>query len=348
MEFIDYYDVMGVAPDAEPEAIKRAYRKLARKYHPDVSEESDAEGRFKAIGEAWAVLKDPERRREYDELRELHARGGFRPGAGANGGGGFRPPPGWGGASPGSDGRNAGRGGGTWQGEAADFSDFFRDIFGEAGYAGGGARGGGARGGFGGGSRRGEDVHGALSISLQDAHDGASLPLTLRSQARRADGSVGIDEKTLQVKIPAGIVSGQRIRLRGQGGAGLDGGEAGDLYVEITIEPDARFALDGRDVTLVLPVAPWEAALGATLDVPTLGGGVRLNVPARSSGGKRLRLKGRGLPAGKGGEAGDQYVVLRIELPQPDTDAQRALYEEMRRAWPDHDPRASLGTEARR
>ena len=191
-------------------------------------------------------------------------------------------------------------------------------------------------------------MHGTLSIPLQDAHDGASLPLTLRSQARRADGSIGVDEKTLQVKIPTGVVSGQRIRLRGQGGAGPEGGEAGDLYVEIAIEPDARFALDGRDVTLVLPLAPWEAALGAMLDVPTLGGGVRLNVPAGSSGGKRLRLKGRGLPAGKGGEAGDQYVVLRIEVPLPDTDEQKALYESMRRAWPDHDPRAGLGTGAGR
>ena len=352
MEFIDYYEVMGVEPDADADTIKRAYRKLARKYHPDVSDEGDAEARFKAVGEAWAVLKDPERRREYDELRALHERGGFAPGAD----GGFRPPPGWRGASGGAAG---GAEGAAWYGDAADYSDFFRDIFGDAVRGGGGARGGfgrGGAGGFGTGaagpggaggwenvSLRGEDVHGALAIRLQDAHDGATLPLTLRSPARRADGSLDLEERTLEVKIPVGVTSGQRIRLRGQGGPGLNGGEAGDLYVELEIEPDPRFALEGRDVTLVLPVAPWEAALGATVPVPTLGGEVRLTIPPRSSGGRRLRLKGRGLAAGKGGTPGDQFVVLRIELPQPDGDEQKAVYEEMRRLWPDHDPRANLG-----
>ena len=340
MEFIDYYDVMGVKPDATPEEVKRAYRKLAREYHPDVSDAPDAETRFKALGEAWTVLKDPERRREYDELRALHERGGV-----GAGGEGFRPPPGWRGATAGG----AAGADGRWHGDAADFSDFFRDIFGERGHAGaaGGGFGGASGAGFGGARPdmpfRGEDVHGTLAVSLQDAHDGASLPLTLRSSARRADGSVGVDEKTLQVKIPTGVTSGQRIRLRGQGAPGVGGGEAGDLYVEIAIEPDPRFTLDGRDVTLVLPVAPWEAALGATLPVPTLGGEVRLSVPPRSSGGRRLRLKGRGLAAGKGGEAGDQFVVLRIELPQPDTDEQKALYEAMSRAWPAFEPRADLG-----
>jgi len=334
MEFVDYYEIMGLAPEATAEEIKRTYRKLARKYHPDVSDESDAEARFKAIGEAYAVLKDSERRAEYDALRELRARGGGREAAGE----GFRPPPG------GGDRERAGGTWRAWQGDdSVDFSDFFREAFGEAA-ARGGARGGPTGGrqggsGFGGGAgvrMAGEDVHSRLTISLQDAYDGATLPLSLRSPIPREDGSLDIEERTLEVRIPVGVSDGQRIRLRGQGGPGIGGGPAGDLYIELAIAEDPRFALDGRDVTVVLPVSPWEAALGATVAVPTLGGEVRLTVPPRSSGGRRLRLKGRGLA---GEPPGDQFVVLRVELPQPKTDEQKALFEEMARLWPDHDPR---------
>ena len=331
MEFVDYYAIMGLEPAASAEEIKRTYRKLARRYHPDVSDADDAEERFKALGEAYAVLKDPERRERYDALRESRARG-ERPGAG-----GFRPPPGGAaGAGPGN------WQGGAWQGDdAADFSDFFRDIFGEAAARRGRGHGegpaGGARADGGGFRLRGEDVHSRLVISLQDAHDGARLPLSLRAPVRRDDGTLEVEERTLQVRIPVGVTDGQRIRLRGQGGPGIGEGEAGDLYIEIALAEDPRFELDGRDVTLVLPVSPWEAALGATIPVPTLGGEVRLNVPPRSSGGRRLRLKGRGLA---GEPPGDQFVVLRVELPQPESDAQKALYEEMARLWPEHAPRA--------
>lgn len=318
MEFVDYYATMGVEPDASADDIKRRYRKLARRWHPDVSEEPEAEERFKELGEAWTVLKDEQRRAEYDALRAARAAGAGRPG-GAEGG--YRPPPGW------SSG--AGIDPGEWQAQGdGDFSDFFEELFGRR------ARprqtsGADASGGF---RARGEDVTSALSITLAQAFAGVTLPLSLRVPIRRADGSLDVEERTLSTKIPAGTVDGTRLRLRGQGGAGIGGAEAGDLYLEISVRLEERFLLDGRDIITNVDVLPWQAALGASLTVPTLGGDVALKVPEGSAAGRRLRLRGRGLP---GSPAGDQYVVLRIVVPKIDErpvaerDAIRAAWREL-------------------
>ena len=311
MEFIDYYEVMGVEPDADADAIKRAYRKLARKYHPDVSDAGDAEERFKAIGEAWAVLKDPERRAEYDALRTAHAAGDF-----AGAGGGFRPPPDWR--------SGAGFESGAWQGAGGDFSDFFEEMFGRR--AAGGGPGSGAPGGRG-FAFRGEDVQSELAITLDEAYAGTEHALGLRVPVRRGDGSVDFDVKTLKVRVPAGTVDGARLRLRGQGGPGVGGAEAGDLLLEIRIAPHPRFALDGRDVNVTVDVPAWDAALGSRVSVPTLGGTVTLRVPPGSDSGKRLRLRGRGLP---GDPPGDQYATLRVTVGGAPDDEARAAWERLR------------------
>lgn len=299
MEFKDYYDILGVKPDASEAEIKAAYRKLARQYHPDKNKEAGAEERFKAINEANEALRDPEKRRAYDQLRA----GGYR------GGEQFRPPPGW------------GQGGGFDFGDGAegDFSDFFESLFGRA--AGGGPRA--AR------PRRGRDVQAQVQIDLQTAFDGGRTRLALH------DG--GGQERVLEVKIPAGIQSGQVIRLGGQGQPGAAGGPNGDLLLEVSIRDDPRFKLDGRNVLHVLPLAPWEAALGATVPVPTLAGSVDLRIPPGSQSGRKLRLKGRGLP---GNPAGDQFVELSIRAPVAESDAQREAYEGLRKHFEGYDPRA--------
>jgi curved DNA-binding protein len=296
VEFKDYYDTLGVKPDASEAEIKAAYRKLARQYHPDKNKAAGAEERFKAINEANEALRDPAKRRAYDQLRA----GGYR------GGEQFRPPPGWG---PGGGFGDAGEG---------DFSDFFESLFGRAG----GARGGQPR------PRRGRDVQAQVQVDLQTAFDGGRTRLALLD----GDGR----ERVLEVTIPAGIQSGQVIRLAGQGQPGMAGGPAGDLLLEVTIRDDARFKLDGRNVLHVLALAPWEAALGATVAVPTLAGAVDLRIPAGSQSGRKLRLKGRGLP---GQPPGDQLVELAIRAPVPANDAQREAYEALRRQFPDYDPR---------
>ncbi|HEV2538172.1 MAG TPA: DnaJ C-terminal domain-containing protein [Frateuria sp.] len=298
MEFKDYYDILGVKPDASEAEIKAAYRKLARQYHPDKNKEAGAEERFKAINEANEALRDPERRRAYDQLRA----GGYR------GGEQFRPPPGW------------GQGGGYDFGDAGDgdFSDFFESLFGRAG---GGPRGQPR-------PRRGRDIQAQVQIDLQTAFDGGRTRLALQGSGQ---------ERVLEVKIPAGIQSGQVIRLAGQGQAGAAGGPAGDLLLEVTIRDDARFRLDGRNVLHVLALAPWEAALGATVPVPTLAGTVDLRIPAGSQSGRKLRLKGRGLP---GHPAGDQLVELSIRVPAAESEAQREAYEALHKQFEGYDPRA--------
>ena len=296
MKFSDYYDTLGVSENATTDEIKSAYRKLARKYHPDVSKEKDAEERFKAINEAHEVLKDAEKRKAYDQLK----RSGFRAGDD------FRPPPDFGqGYDFQFDDQNGG------------FSDFFESLFG-----GGGAR---ARRGP---TRRGRDLEARLSIPLEVAYAGGTQRVTVT----RRDGP-----KTLDVRIPAGIASGQAIRLGGQGEPGPAG--SGDLLITIEIAPHRWFELDGRDVLLRLPLAPWEAALGATVDVPTLGGRVSLRIPAGSQGGRKMRLREKGLP---GLPPGDQYVVLEIQTPPASSDAERRSYEAMRDAFPGFSPRAAL------
>ena len=294
MEFKDYYDTLGVKPDASDAEIKAAYRKLARKYHPDVSKERSAEEKFKAVNEAHEALRDPERRRAYDQLRA----GGYR------GGDEFRgPPPNW-------------HGGGAHSGGDGDFGDFFESLFGNR--AGAGARS---------GPRRGRDLHAQLAVDIGVAYAGGTQRISLGD---------GRSARSLDVKIPAGITSGRQIRLAGQGHAGTQGGPAGDLILEVGVREDGRFSLDGNNVLSTLAVSPWEAALGATVTVRTLGGDVELRIPAGSDSGRRMRLRGRGWP---GKVAGDQIVTLQVRVPAAETDAQRELFEQLALAYPGYDPR---------
>ena len=314
MRYKDYYKVMGIARDASQDDIKRAYRKLARKYHPDVSKEKDAEEKFKELQEAHEVLKDPAKRAAYDQLGA-----DWRPGQD------FRPPPDWGQGFEFSRGRRGAA-------DAGDFSDFFAELFGERspfGGAGGPARHGRTR------ASAGQDHVARVDIDLEDAYRGATRDIELRSPEVTADGHVVVKPRTLRVTIPAGVVEGQQIRLAGQGSPGVGGGPPGNLLLEVAFRPHPRFRVEGRDVTLTLPVAPWEAMLGETVAVPTLGGPVDMKLPAAARGGQRLRLRGRGLP---GPTPGDQYVVLEIVLP-PDSPRARELFEQMKRELP-FDPRA--------
>ena len=315
MKYKDYYAVMGVAKDATQDEIKRAYRRLARKFHPDVSSETDAEARFKEVGEAYEVLKDPEKRAAYDEL-----------GANWKAGQEFRPPPDW----------NEGfefHGGGYTGADADHFSDFFDTLFGQRGF----------RDGFSGRSSRtfnarGEDTYARILIDLEDVFTGAKRTVTLKNTEVGADGRPTVRDRTLNVRIPKGIRQGQHIRLAKQGGAGLGSGESGDLYLEVQFKPHPFYRAEGKDVYLDLPVSPWEAALGATIEIPTPGGSVDLKIPAGSSGGHKLRLKGRGIPTKM---PGDLYVVLQIALPKADSEAARQAYEQLQRAT-DFSPRKHM------
>jgi curved DNA-binding protein len=333
MKYKDYYETLGVDRTATQDDIKNAYRKLARKYHPDVSKLADAEQRFKEINEANEVLKDPEKRAAYDQI-----------GSNWKAGQEFQPPPNW---DAGFEFRSGGPGGGFGGGGSpfgADFdpSDFFESLFGR-----------GARGGFAGASQRrsvstqGEDHRAKALIDLEDAYRGAERSIVLRVPKETADGRVVLEERRLDVHIPRGIRPGQQLRLAKQGAPGGNGGPAGDLYLEIAFNPHPLFRVEGADVHVELPVAPWEAALGATVDAPTPEGTVQLTIPKGSAQGRRLRLKGRGLPAAKAsGTAGDLYVVLGIALPPADTAKAREAYEALAEAAPGFDPRASLAGRA--
>ncbi len=317
MEYKDYYEIMGVGKDATQDEIKRAYRKLARKYHPDVSKESDAEQKFKEVGEAYEVLKDPEKRAAYDQL-----------GANWQAGQDFRPPPDW----------DAGfefSGGGYTQGDSAAFSDFFESLFGQRGFSSAG-RGAGAGAGF---QVRGEDHHAKILIDLEDAYKGTTRTITLRVPEVDAQGHVRTRERTLNVRIPKGVRQGQQIRLAGQGAPGMGSGAQGDLYLEVEFNPHSFYRVEGRDVFLELPVAPWEAALGAKVKAPTPDGAVDLSIPPNSKAGRKLRLKGRGIP---GRTPGDLYVVLQIALPPANTEKAKALYTKMQQELA-FNPRAGLG-----
>ena len=309
MQYKDYYDTLGVERKASGDDIKRAYRKLARKFHPDVSKEPDAEERFKEVQEAYEVLKDPDKRDAYDRLGSNWRQGED-----------FSPPPGW---EP-----RYGHGG-EGMGGAADFSQFFDAIFGGA------ARKTGRQGGF---QMRGQDHNVRIQITLEDSFAGASRSLSLVTPEVDANGEIKQTRKSINVTIPKGVVEGQLIRLAGQGGSGFGGGPAGDLFLEVEFEAHGHFHVDGRDIYLDLPLTPWEAALGAKVKVPTLGGKVELNIPPGSQGGRRLRLQGRGLP---GRPAGDQYAVLQIVVPQATSDEQKAVYRDMARLMP-MNPRTAL------
>jgi curved DNA-binding protein len=296
--FKDYYEVLGVPRDASSDDIRRAYRKLARQYHPDVNHEGEAEDRFKEVGEAYEVLSDPEKREVYDRLSDQRRAGAEAPNMAD-----FEDL--FGRAGFGSDARvEFGEGG---------FSDLFERLFGD------GAR------GSGGGPLRGRDREAQLELSLEEALAGGRRRLSL-------DG-----EESFEVEVPAGVREGQRIRIAGKGADGRGGGPAGDLYLLVRLRPHPRFRREGDDLEVDLRVTPWEAALGATVPVPTLAGTAQVRVPAGSSSGRRLRLRGRGLPA-RGGGRGDLYARVQVAVPKELSDEERDLFERLA-AGSDFDPR---------
>ncbi len=328
MEYRDYYQILGVQRSASADEVKTAYRRLARKYHPDVSKVPDAEARFKEMQEAYEVLRDPEKRAAYDQL-----------GSEWKSGQQFRPPPDWGsgfefkGAGAGA-GRGSRRGAGRARGPAggeggyADegFSDFFSSLFGGGSpFSSAGAHG-------------GRDHHARIDIDLEQAFRGTTRTLELRRPEVKPDGSLELHTHSVRVTIPGGVADGQLIRLAGQGESASGGGSPGDLYLEVHLLPHRLYQVEGRDLTLTLPVAPWEVALGAAVAVPTLGGPVEMQIPAGAQSGQKLRLRGRGLP---GNPAGDQYVQLKVVLPPAGTPEAKALYEEMRNKLK-FDPRADF------
>jgi curved DNA-binding protein len=318
MEFKDYYEVLGVEKSATEDEIKKAFRKLARKYHPDVSKEADAAAKMSEVNEANAVLSDPEKRAAYDQLRsQPQARRGRE----------FHAPPNW---DAGFEFTGAGDEGG------GQFSDFFEELFGRA------ARGHRAQsrgGGFAGGEpprMRGEDHHAKIELDLLDAYQGAERTISLRAPRVDDQGHVVAEEHHLQVKIPKGVREGQHIRLAGRGSPGFGGAAAGDLLLEVVFKPDARWRAEGRDVYQRVALAPWEAALGGQVVVQTPTGEAEVTVPAGWKRGRKLRLKGRGIPAK---EPGDLYLELEIAVPAATTDAQREAYAAFAKAFPAFDAR---------
>lgn len=317
MEYKDYYQVMGVARDATPDEIKRAYRKLARQYHPDVNKQSDAEAKFKELGEANEVLKDPEKRAAYDRL-----------GANWKKGQDFQPPPDWN-----TDFESSGPGfGGQDTGEQ---SDFFESLF-RRGFARQQASAAGAQGYH----AHGQDSHANIQISLEEAYHGGARRVTLQIPQVDADGHMVLREHPIEFTVPRGVRAGQRIRLAGQGGPGMGKGQPGDLYLEVEFLPHPHYRVDKHDVYLDLPVAPWEAALGVVIEVPTPSGTVELTVPAGSAQGRKLRLKGRGIP---GKTPGDFYFVLKIAVPPAESEAEKTLYRNMAQTFASFKPRRDLG-----
>jgi curved DNA-binding protein len=312
MKFKDYYQTLGVPREASADDIKHAYRRLARKFHPDLNKEPESEARFKELGEAYEVLKDPEKRAAYDDVGKRWHPGAEQPPAGWDSGYEFR----------GGEDAFAGAGG------FGEHSDFFEALFGQRG----------ARA-----QRRAppraQDHHAKVLIDLVDAYRGAQRGIRLQVPTLDAQGHVVLSERTLDVAIPAGVREGQHLRLAGQGAPGFDGAPAGDLYLEIHFRPHPLYRVDGRDVYLDLPVAPWEAALGAHVDVPLPAGSVQMSIPAGSGQGRKLRLKGQGIP---GKTPGDLYVVLQIVVPPPASDIQRQSWRELARLAA-FDPRTDMG-----
>ncbi len=309
VEYKDYYKTLGLEKNASPDDVKKAYRKLVRQYHPDVSKHKDATEKTKEINEAYDVLGDAEKRAAYDDL-------GRR---GQQTSEGFRPPPDW--AS-------------QHDFSGADADDIFADLFAHMGRR--GRTGAGPGAGF---QMRGEDIHAAITIDLHDAYTGATRNISLRAPVQDAQGHVTMQEKTLSVNIPKGVTPGQQLRLAGQGQPGIGGGPAGDLYMEIQFSEDPRYRVEGANVYETAPVAPWEAALGARISVPTPSGTVEVSVPAGSQNGRKLRLKSRGIPAAT---PGDLYLILAVVLPPADTPHAKELYEQMAREM-SFNPRENMG-----
>jgi curved DNA-binding protein len=331
VKYQDYYETLGVSRDASQEQIHAAYRKLARKYHPDINKSSDAEDKFKRIGEAYEVLRDPEKRKRYDALGDNWKAGQD-----------FSPPPGWdffnfgaggrprtgarSGAGPGGEGYSFRIFDGFGDSPFSGFSDFFETLFGGGmGGAGGGAASGRGRGRA--QALRGQDQEADLTIPLEEAYHGTKRSVTLES-VDAASGRPTGETKTLEVKIPPGTTDGQRLRLRGQGGPAPGGGTAGDLYLRVRVATHPTFRLNGTDLELEAPVTPWEAALGARIDVPIIGGRASVKLQPGTQSGQRLRLKGKGFPKKSGGH-GDLYVRIRIEVPKSLSTKERQLFEEL-------------------
>ena len=305
MQFKDYYQTLGVARDATAEDIKKSFRKLARKYHPDVSKEPDAEKRMQEVNEAYTVLSDPEKRAAYDQVGQ-----GFQPGQD------FQPPPNW----------DAGfefSGHEFSPHEAAGFSDFFSELFGRMG---------GDRHGFrthgGGFQSQGEDHHAKVLLELEDTFHGATRQISLRVPKVDGQGRVTLESRTLNVKIPKGVREGQVIRLAGQGAPGMGGGPAGDLLLEVHFKPHSRFRVDQRNLHLTLPVAPWEAALGAIVGVDLPDGSLKVRIPEGTQSGRQLRVRGKGIP---GNPPGDLLLDIQVALPPADSPKAKELYETMAR-----------------
>ncbi len=318
MEFQDYYKLLGVSRNTTDAEIKKAYRKLARKYHPDVSKEANAEEKFKQVKEAYEVLKDPEKRQAYDQFGQNWKQGQQ-----------FNPPPEWG-----TQGTSGFTGGGFTGADAGDFSDFFESMFG----GGNGFR----QGGFSKGhafKTRGEDLHSKVTVSLEDAYHGTTRSIRLKAPEINAQGQMHYKLKTLNVKIPKGVIAGQQIRLSGQGGPGQGGGKNGDLYLQVEFAKHSLFTIEEKDVYLRLPITPWEAALGTKITVPLIGSKVDLKIPMGVESGKKMRLKGKGIPAKV---PGDFYVILEIVTPKAETASQKAFYADMQKEFTEFAPRQEL------
>ena len=312
MEYKDYYKILGIERDAPQDVLKRAYRKLARKFHPDINKDPDAEEKFKEVGEAYEVLSDPEKRAAYDKFGSNWQQGQD-----------FQPPPDW---DAGFEFSGAGFGGA----QQAGFSDFFSQLFGSGQFRQSRA------GSF---SIKGEDQHAQIIITLAEAWHGAKKTFTLTKPEINDHGQLINRHHTITVSIPKGVTKGQKIRLHGQGMPGHGGAAHGDLYLEISLEKHPLFTADKRDIHLTLPVTPWEAALGATVECPTLGGTVKLNIPAGSQSGRKLRLKGRGLCSAS--HTGDQIVTMQIVIPEAKTEKEKEVYRNMAESMP-MNPRQSL------
>lgn len=315
MDYKDYYAILGVDKKANAEEIKKAFRKLARKYHPDVSKEKDASTHMAEVNEANAVLSDPEKRAAYDALAEAPQRG-------YGSGQGFQPPPDW-------EQRFHSRSDQGMGGDDGDFSDFFSQMFGQGARAQSAHRAGGARNSP---DMRGQDQHTDIELDIEDSYQGATRSIHLRSSAVDENGQLRPKDKELQVSIPKGVREGQMIRLAGQGSPGMGQAPAGDLLLEVRFRADKRWHTEGKDVYQQLPLTPWEAALGGPVEFTTLAGPLEINVPAGSQPGRKLRIKGKGLPSST---PGDLYLVLQLQVPKAHTDAQRAAYQALAAAYAD-------------
>ena len=327
MKFRDYYETLGVARTATEAEIKAAYRKLARKYHPDVNKEAGAEEQFKEIGEAYAVLKDTEKRAAYDRF-----------GANWKNGQDFTPPPNWNEGFEYSDTDYGGGHPGYGGGFEGDQSEFFESLFGRGKHrqGGRGSNSGNPRQGM---NFKGQDHHAKILIDLADAYNGAKRTIALHMPTQDASGHVTTQERKLDVSIPKGIKAGQNLRLSGQGGPGIGEGPAGDLYLEIEFHQSPIYRVDGKDVFIDIPLAPWEAALGTTVNIPTPAGStLELKIPAGTVASRKMRLKGKGIPSA---DPGDLFVVPTIALPPVDSDAHKEAYQAFEKAF-DFNPRTHL------